>query len=145
MKAGDVKVAEISQPGSVIGEMGLFLKEKRTASLISQTDVKICKVKKDNLKEFTDHNPDFFMTVAKSLAEKTKDSFSIIKHLSQEKNSIANLDEKNLLKKDTDVEKLGLFSKKILDLWEKKEYPAMTDYMKNYTPLFKKYLKKIEE
>jgi hypothetical protein len=73
------KVATINEPGSVIGEIALFLGELRTATLRTAEPTQIKKVQAENLKSFSDSHPEFFQTIATSLARRIRNNFSLIR------------------------------------------------------------------
>ncbi len=66
---GDKKVTDITEPGTVIGEMALLLGEKRTATLKTVSDCNITIVKHENLVGVARNNPDFFLNIAEKLAK----------------------------------------------------------------------------
>jgi CRP-like cAMP-binding protein len=65
---GAKKVADINEPGTVIGEMALLLGERRTATLKTVTDCNITIIRPENLMNVARDNPDFFLNVAEKLA-----------------------------------------------------------------------------
>ena len=145
IEVNGVKVAEVNKSGSVIGEMSLFLEEKRTATVRAKTDLKICKVQRDSLKLFAENNVDFFDAVSKSIAEKIKDGFSIIKHLSEQKENIQNGKVPKFLHKEPWMDRIGSFSKEAMELWNKKNYPSMQPYIEKHKNELIKFSKKIKK
>ena len=55
------------EPGSIIGEMALFLKEPRTATIVAKTNAKLIEIKQDNMHSFIDENPDIAYTMIETL------------------------------------------------------------------------------
>ena len=144
IEVNGIKVAEINKSGSVIGEMSLFLEEKRTATIRAKTDVRIHKVRRDDLNLFAENNIDFFDVISKSIAEKIKNSFSIIRHLNQENENVKIGKVPGFLHKEPWLDKLGTFSFQVLELWKKKKYPKMGEYIKRNENEFTKYSKKLK-
>lgn len=58
------KVAEISEPGTLIGEMALLLSQKRSATLVSHGNVTVSIINKENVNEVIKNDPDFFLKIA---------------------------------------------------------------------------------
>lgn len=73
------KVATITEAGSVIGEIALFLGEDRTATLRTTGTCDITRLKRDNLKAFIEHNPVFFETIAVSVCKRIRNNFTLIR------------------------------------------------------------------
>jgi CRP-like cAMP-binding protein len=66
---GGKKVADITEAGTVIGEMALLLGERRTATLKTVSDCNITTVKQENLVDVAKNNTDFFLNIAEKLAK----------------------------------------------------------------------------
>lgn len=64
------KVATINEPGTIIGEMALLLGEKRTATLKSASEVRLTRIKKEDLKKIAENDIDTFLNIVYSLAKK---------------------------------------------------------------------------
>ncbi|MBN8218812.1 MAG: cyclic nucleotide-binding domain-containing protein [Spirochaetes bacterium] len=73
------KVASLSEAGSVIGEIALFLGEHRTATLRTAGACEITRLKRDNLKAFVEGNPIFFETIAASVSKRIRNTFVLIR------------------------------------------------------------------
>jgi len=76
---GGKKVADIHEPGSVIGEMALLLGERRTATVKTVTDCNITIVKPENLKAFAENTKDFFLNMAANLGRRLEHNCSMIR------------------------------------------------------------------
>lgn len=76
---GGRKVATIDEKGSVIGEIALFLGEKRTATLKTEGATSITRLDPKNLKEFSASNPVFFETLCRSIAKRVRNNFTLIR------------------------------------------------------------------
>jgi CRP-like cAMP-binding protein len=66
----DNKVASISEPGAVFGEMALLLGEKRTATLKARNNVVLTKISIDDIKEIVKKQSDILTGLVSSLARK---------------------------------------------------------------------------
>ena len=55
------------EPGSIVGEMALFLNEPRTATIVAKSNVKMLEVKHDNMYKFIDDNPDIAYALVETL------------------------------------------------------------------------------
>jgi CheY-specific phosphatase CheX len=66
---GTEKISEINSPGTLLGEMSLFLGERRTATVIAMSNVELEKIKKDEIQKRI-LNPDFALSIIEALAEK---------------------------------------------------------------------------
>lgn len=86
---GQNKVATIQDAGSVIGEIALFLGEKRTATLKAASPVAVTRLRKENLKSFTDDHPAFFQTIATANAKRIKNNFILIRAFDKKNVSLA--------------------------------------------------------
>lgn len=70
VEIGGNRVATIDKKGTVFGEMALLLNEKRTATLKSNNNAVITVIKKNELKEICDKQPDLLKNISCSLAQK---------------------------------------------------------------------------
>ena len=66
----DKKVATISEPGIVIGEMALLLGEKRTATLKAKNNVVVTKIGKSELKKISQNDTAILEVLVKSLVKR---------------------------------------------------------------------------
>lgn len=64
------RVASIDEPGTVIGEMALLLGERRTATLAARNRVIMTVVRKEDLKDMVERQPDFLSSIAQTLAKR---------------------------------------------------------------------------
>lgn len=80
---GGKKVAHITEPGMVIGEMALLLGEKRTATIKTIADSNITIVKPENLVGVARNNPDFFLNIAEKLAKGLEHNCMLIRETSE--------------------------------------------------------------
>ena len=55
------------EAGSVVGEMALFLKEPRIATIVAKSNVKMLEIKQDDMRKFIDDNPDIAYTLVETL------------------------------------------------------------------------------
>lgn len=67
---GGNKVATIEDQGTVFGEMALLLNEKRTATLKANNNVLITRIKRSELKDVVNRQPDLLLNIARSLANR---------------------------------------------------------------------------
>ena len=67
------------EPGSIVGEMALFLNEPRTATIVAKDNVKMLEIKHDNMYEFIDENPDIAYSLVENLCMRLS---SLLKSLS---------------------------------------------------------------
>lgn len=77
------KVASIDEQGTVIGEMALLLGEKRTATLTAKNNVIITKIRKEDLKEVAEKQPDFLSCIAETLAKRHFYNIAKISHINK--------------------------------------------------------------
>ncbi len=61
---GGNKVTEITEPGTLIGEMALLLGQKRTATLRAYGNVRVSLITKDNVHEVIQNDSNFFLNIA---------------------------------------------------------------------------------
>ena len=141
VEINDFEVAEINESGTVIGEIALFLREKRTATLRAKTDLAVAVLRKENLVDFTQAYKNFFFTVAASLANKIRQYFLAIKYLQNEKE---NLPPSGEIQNQQGVKELAKLSKAIFLIWKRKKYPQLEPLMQKYKSLINEYMKKAE-
>lgn len=93
---GNLKVAEFFEPGTIFGEIGIILKQPRTASIKALEDSNII-VFEATIEEVIRSFPDIALKIMKNLAERltitTKDYWK----LSEKVNSVMEL--QNIIKK----------------------------------------------
>ncbi len=80
---GGKKVADINEPGTVIGEMALLLGEKRTATVKTVTDCNITIVKPENLKEIAQGQKDLFLKMAVNLGKRLENNCMLIRETNE--------------------------------------------------------------
>jgi len=81
-KAGVLKgtkiIAEISEKGSIFGEMSFLLGENRTATVKALTDLKVIRIPRDEVSSFLNEFPDVVRQVAKHLAKRLNETSQIV-------------------------------------------------------------------
>ncbi len=70
VEIGGNKVAVIEEKGTVIGEMALLLNENRTATLRAKNNAVISIIKKSELKNYVEKQPDLLKKIATALAQR---------------------------------------------------------------------------
>ena len=68
-KTSQVHLATISQ-GNIVGEMALFLKEPRTATIVARDGAKLLEVRQESMYKFIDDYPDIAYTMIESLCSR---------------------------------------------------------------------------
>ncbi len=76
---GGKKVADIHEPGTVIGEMALLLGERRTATIKTITDCNITIIKPENLRKVAEDNKDFLLNMAANLGKRLEHNCTLIR------------------------------------------------------------------
>jgi CRP-like cAMP-binding protein len=61
---GDDIVTQITEPGTVIGEIALLLGQERSANLIANGEVRLSVINKDNILNVIKSDPGFFLNIA---------------------------------------------------------------------------------
>ncbi|HPH01699.1 MAG TPA: cyclic nucleotide-binding domain-containing protein [Spirochaetota bacterium] len=74
-------VAMINQPGEVIGEMSLLLREPRSARMKAETECVLSVIRKDDLKSVAEAQPSFFLDIGTTLARRMHQSAEVIQEL----------------------------------------------------------------
>ena len=64
------RIASISEPGTITGEMALLLGEKRTATLVAKNNVVINKISKEDLKNISARDLSLMQTILETLARR---------------------------------------------------------------------------
>jgi PAS domain S-box-containing protein len=67
---GTQKMGEITEPGSVFGELSFLLGVNRTASIRAETDVKVLRLPKDELNTFFTRFPSLWLKISTYLAQR---------------------------------------------------------------------------
>jgi len=75
---GRKKIAEISDEGSVFGEMSFLLGEKRTATVKATNDIKTIRIPKEELSTFLSEFPEVVKEFAKYLARRLDETSQIL-------------------------------------------------------------------
>ena len=76
----DIQVSEISEKGSIVGEMSVILNEPRTASLLAEEDTKVIEISAD-LDELFERYPDITKNILISFAKRLKKTTDDYFHL----------------------------------------------------------------
>ncbi|MGM5488553.1 MAG: cyclic nucleotide-binding domain-containing protein [Nanobdellota archaeon] len=71
---GTRRIATVDEPGRFLGDMSFFLGDRRSATVIALSDVKVQVIPKDKVLSLFAKNPDFAVTVAGSLAQSLKET-----------------------------------------------------------------------
>ena len=61
---GNDTVTQITDPGTVIGEIALLLGQERSANLVANGEVRLSVINKDNIVNVIKSDPDFFLNIA---------------------------------------------------------------------------------
>lgn len=80
---GGKKVADINEPGTVIGEMALLLGEPRSATIKAITDCNLTIVKPENLKSVAEANKEFFLNIAYNLSKNLEHNCTLIRETNE--------------------------------------------------------------
>jgi len=75
---GRTRIAEISDEGSVFGEMSFLLGEKRTATVKAINDIKVIRIPKEELSTFLNEFPEVVREFAKYLARRLDETSQIM-------------------------------------------------------------------
>lgn len=70
---GDKKVAEITDPGDVFGEMAVLLESERTASIRTMEGAEVLRIPLEDFKAVTDAHPEFSRRMATNLAYRLRE------------------------------------------------------------------------
>jgi CRP-like cAMP-binding protein len=82
---GSDEVALIDKPGTIFGELSLFLNDPRSATLIAATDSLVTVIGRDSLQAVSARMPDFFMRITTTLWTRFKTNMEMIRELEQVK------------------------------------------------------------
>lgn len=95
---GNDEVALIDKPGTIFGEMSLFLNEPRSATLIAASPTLVTVIGRESLQAISSRMPDFFMRISTTLWTRFKTNMEIIRELEQVKPDRARKDLQTLQK-----------------------------------------------
>jgi CRP-like cAMP-binding protein len=95
---GNEEVASIDKPGSVLGEMSLFLNEPRSATLVAGTSALVTVIGRESLPAVSNRMPDFFFRITSSLWTRFKTNIEMLQEMEHLKPDSAKSDIKNLQK-----------------------------------------------
>lgn len=93
------KVASLNDQGTAIGEIALFLGEKRSATLKARNRVIVTKLEKSDLKEIAEKDISILQGIVNSLAQKHYNNFILLRDLNEK------ILEKQLDTTESDVKK----------------------------------------
>lgn len=68
------KTIDIIGPGEIFGEMALIDNDKRTATIIAETDVVLIRVDRDNFEMLSKNNPQLMLKLLKSFSRRIYDA-----------------------------------------------------------------------
>lgn len=74
----DKKIADITEPGTTVGEMSFLLNAKRTATVKALTDVKTIKIPTGHITDFMHSNPTLVLHIALKLAKRLEETTRIM-------------------------------------------------------------------
>ena len=77
---GNKKIVEITEKGSLFGEMSFLLGEKRTATVKANDDVKTIRIPKEEVTTFLHEFPDVASEITKLLAKRLDETSRILYH-----------------------------------------------------------------
>jgi PAS domain S-box-containing protein len=75
---GNTKIAETSEPGSIIGEMSFLLGESRTASVKAREDIKVLRIPKEEASVFLENFPHVTAEISRLLARRLEETSTIM-------------------------------------------------------------------
>jgi len=75
---GEEEVARIDKPGTIFGEMSLFLNEPRSATLIADNNTLVTVINKESLPVVSSRIPDFFLRITTTLWVRFKTNIEMI-------------------------------------------------------------------
>lgn len=93
---GSLKVAEFHEPGTILGEIAIILKQPRTATIKALEDSNII-VFETTIEELIRTLPDITLKIMKNLAERLTNTTKDYWKLSEKVNTVVDL--KNIIKK----------------------------------------------
>jgi PAS domain S-box-containing protein len=74
----DKKIADITEPGTTVGEMSFLLNARRTATVKALTDVETIKISTDQITDFMHGNPTLVLHIALKLAKRLEETTRIM-------------------------------------------------------------------
>lgn len=80
---GGKKVADINEPGTVIGEMALLLGEKRTATIKTISDCNITIIKPEDLRKIAEKDKSFFLNLAVNMSKRLEHNCYLIRETNE--------------------------------------------------------------
>ncbi len=75
---GNTKISEITEPGTLFGEMSFLLDEKRTASVKAEEDTEALRIPKEKITSFFSEFPDAGWEIAKLLARRLDETSQVV-------------------------------------------------------------------
>ncbi|MFC1883221.1 cyclic nucleotide-binding domain-containing protein [Thermodesulfobacteriota bacterium] len=75
---GNTKIAETSEPGSIIGEMSFLLGESRTATVKAKEDIKVLRIPKEEAGVFLERFPYVTAEISRVLARRLEETSTIM-------------------------------------------------------------------
>jgi len=93
---GEEEVAYIDKPGSIFGEMSLFLNEPRSATLVAVSNTIVTVIGRENLQTISSRMPDFFLKIATTLWVRFKTNIEMIREMENLNPNSARTDLKTL-------------------------------------------------
>lgn len=79
----DKKISEISEPGSMVGEMSFLLGSRRTATVKAGTDVKVIHVPCGQITEFLEDFPTLAPEITRNLAKRLQETTKVVHGLKE--------------------------------------------------------------
>ncbi|MEZ4754608.1 MAG: cyclic nucleotide-binding domain-containing protein [Bdellovibrionota bacterium] len=70
VQVGNSFVAQLSLPGEAVGELSLFLEDRRSATLVADEKVLVYVIPQEHLLAFHDSHPDVFLIIARTTADR---------------------------------------------------------------------------
>ena len=80
---GGKKVADINEPGTVIGEMALLLGEKRTATIKTVSECNITIIKPEDLKKVAERDKNFFLNLSVNMSKRLEHNCYLIREANE--------------------------------------------------------------
>jgi len=102
---GSEEVAHIDQPGSIFGEMSLFLNEPRSATLVAASNTIVTVIGRESLPTISGRMPEFFSRITSTLWSRLKTNIEMIQAVKNLKPDSARTDLKELQNALTDFMK----------------------------------------
>ena len=80
---GGKKVADVNEPGTVIGEMALLLGEKRTATIKTVSECNITFIKPEDLKKVAEKDKNFFLNLSVNMSKRLEHNCYLIREANE--------------------------------------------------------------